>query len=83
MSTRRVDAPTQPGGGMACGQCQKRFKSFLRLKKHMADQHGWDNEFSRGVDMSLRNRKSVQKEQLHISEEALKDEISKVRYRDS
>jgi len=76
-----VDAPTMPGGGMACGTCQKRFKSFLRLKKHMADEHGWQNEFSKGVDMSLTNRKSVQKENLKISEEALKDEISKLRSR--
>ncbi len=81
MSIRRVDAPTQPGGGMTCGSCQKRFKSYLRLKKHMADQHGWQNEFSKGVDMSLTNRKSIQKEQLNISEESLKAEISKLRSR--
>ena len=83
MSLRRVDAPTDPGGGMSCGKCQKRFKSFLRLKKHMADQHGWQNEFSHFStnDLSLTNRKSIQKENLHINEEALKDEISKIRSR--
>lgn len=78
---RRVDLPANPGGGMRCGICLKEFKSFLRLKKHQADQHGFQNEFSKGVDMSLTNRKSIQKEQLHVSEEALKDEISKLRYR--
>ena len=77
---RRVDLPPTDGG-MRCGSCLKKFKSFLRLKKHMADFHGVDNEFSRGVDMSLTNRQSIRKEKLKISEEALKDEIAKLRAR--
>ncbi len=81
MSIRRVDAPANPGGGMKCGSCLKEFKSFLRLKKHMADYHGAVNEFSKGLDMSLTNRKSIQKENLTINEEALKAEISKLRAR--
>ena len=81
MSIRRVDLPPNTGKGLRCGKCLKSLKSWLRLKKHMADQHGAINEFSRGVDMSLTNRKSVQKEQLKISEESLKDEISYLRYR--
>lgn len=80
MSIRRVDFPN-PGGGMRCGKCLKSFKSLLRLKKHMADQHGAINEFSKGYDMSLTNRKSIQKENLRINEEALKEEISKIRAR--
>jgi len=75
---RRVDMPPT-GGGMRCGSCLKTFKSFLRLKKHMADQHGAINEFSRGEDMSLTNRKSLQKERLKINEESLKEEISRIR----
>jgi hypothetical protein len=77
---RRVDLPANTGNGIRCF-CLKTFKSWLRLKKHQADEHGFQNEFSKGVDMSLTNRKSIQKEQLNISEEALKDEISKLRYR--
>lgn len=80
MSVRRVDIPKQHGG-MRCGKCLKEFKSWLRLKKHKADAHGELNEFSKGVDMSLTNRKSLQKERLKISEEALKEEISKLRAR--
>jgi len=80
MSIRRVDLPSEQGG-IRCGTCLKEFKSWLRMKKHMADIHGANNEFSRGVDMSLTNRKSLQKESLRISEEALKDEISRLRNR--
>ena len=47
----------------------------------MADYHGAVNEFSKGLDMSLTNRKSIQKENLTINEEALKAEISKLRAR--
>lgn len=71
----------KPGSGIMCGKCTKRFKSWLRLKKHQADEHGAVNEFSMGFDMSLTNRKAIQKERLHINEEKLKDEISKLRQR--
>jgi len=79
MSIRRVDIPAV-NGGIRCGSCLKEFKSWLRMKKHMADEHGEINEFTK-MDMSLTNRKSLQKERLRISEEALKDEISKLRSR--
>lgn len=70
-----------PGGGIACGKCLKRFKSWLRLKKHKADEHGEINEFSRYSTntLSKTNRESQRKERLHASEEALKEEISKLR----
>ena len=45
----------------------------------MADYHGTDNEFSRGIDMSRTNRESQRKERLNVSEEKLKEEISKLR----
>lgn len=83
MSIRRVDLPANTGKGIRCGPCMKSFKSWLRLKKHQADFHGAQNEFTRYStnEMSLTGRKSQQKENLHISEEALKDEISKLRAR--
>jgi len=83
LSIRRVDMPSQAGKGIRCGECLKNFKSWLRLKKHQADFHGAQNEFTKYTtnEMSLTGRKSVQKENLHISEEALKDEISKLRAR--
>jgi len=80
MSIRRVDIPSQKGG-MRCGSCLKEFKSWLRLKKHKADEHGERNEFYRGIDMSRTNRESIRKENLKINEEALKEEISRLRAR--
>ena len=68
------------GGGMRCGQCLKPFKSYLRLKKHMADYHGAINEFSKGIDMSRTNRESLRKERLEVSEEKLKLEIEKIKH---
>jgi len=68
------------GGGMRCGQCLKPFKSYLRLKKHMADVHGAINEFSKGIDMSRTNRESLRKERLEVSEEKLKQEIEKIKH---
>jgi len=83
MSLRRVDLPPNTGAGMRCGKCLKSFKSFLRMKAHMANQHGVQNEFTKYStnEMSLTNRLSRQKENLKVNEEALKDEISKLRYR--
>jgi len=82
VKTGRVSLPNlgdNTGLGMKCGQCLKSFKSYLRLKKHLADYHGADNEFSRGIDMSRTNRESQRKERLNVSEEKLKEEISKLR----
>ena len=79
MSIRRVDLPPEHGG-IRCGKCLKEFKSWLRMKKHMADQHGELNEFNT-MDMSRTNRESLRKERLKINEEALKDEISRLRNR--
>lgn len=31
---------------MRCGKCLQEYKSHLRLKKHMADEHGVLNEFT-------------------------------------
>jgi len=84
VKTGRVSLPNlgdNTGLGMKCGQCLKSFKSYLRLKKHMADFHGADNEFSRGIDMSRTNRESLRKERLEFNEEALKDEISRLKNR--
>lgn len=67
------------GGGMRCGQCLKSFKSYLRLKKHMADQHGVQNEFTK-IDMSRTNRESLRKERLYANEEKLKLEIEKIKH---
>lgn len=67
------------GGGMRCGNCLKPFKSYLRLKKHMADQHGVQNEFTK-MDMSRTNRESLRKERLYANEEKLKLEIEKIKH---
>lgn len=71
------------GGGIKCGKCLKEFKSWLRLKKHKADEHGEINEFTKYSTnaMSKANRNSIRKENLHINEEALKEEISRLRAR--
>jgi len=67
------------GGGMRCGNCLKSFKSFLQLKAHKANEHGEQNEFSHYTqkEMSRGERQSRRKERLYISEEKLKEEISK------
>ena len=71
------------GKGMRCGQCLKSFKSYLQLKAHQANSHGQLNEFTKYStnEMSRTNRESLRKEKLHINEEALKDEISRIRQR--
>ena len=82
VKTGRVSLPNlgdNAGLGMKCGQCLKSFKSYLTLKKHMADFHAENNEFSRGMDMSRTNRESQRKERLNVSEEKFKKEISKLR----
>ena len=82
VKTGRVSLPNlgdNTGTGMRCGECLKTFKSYLRLKKHLADFHGAQNEFTK-MDMSLTNRESLRKERLHLSEEALKLEIEKIKH---
>lgn len=82
-SIRRVDLPPNTGAGMRCGSCLKSFKSYLRLQAHLTNAHGQKTQFSRFStnEMSKTNRNSVRKENLKINEEALKDEISYLRYR--
>jgi len=35
--------------GLSCGKCLIRFKSYVKMRKHMSDEHGEVNEFSNGT----------------------------------
>jgi uncharacterized Zn-finger protein len=58
---------------MNCGKCLKKFKSYLRLQAHMAEEHGQRNRAEKWLNYS-------QKESLSLAEERLKDEITKYNY---
>jgi len=63
--------------GLRCGSCLETFKSYLRLQHHKANVHGEKNQMSRYTKADL---ESQRKENLKISEEKLKQEISRWRY---
>lgn len=64
-------------GGLRCGRCLETFKSYLRLQHHKANVHGEKNQMSRFTRSDIESKR---KENLNISEEKLKEEISKWRY---
>ena len=39
-------------GSLTCGKCLQPFKSILKMKYHMANEHGVKNEFSLGMTTS-------------------------------
>lgn len=63
--------------GLRCGSCLETFKSYLRLQHHKANVHGERNQMSRFTKSDI---ESQRKENLNISEEKLKEAISRLRY---
>lgn len=44
------------GFGIRCGYCLQQFKSHLRLKYHLANEHKVQNEFSLGITTAEYNK---------------------------
>jgi len=63
--------------GLTCGTCLASFKSYLQLQHHKANEHGERNQMSRFTRSDI---ESQRKENLTISEEKLKEEISRWKY---